>query len=676
MSLSGAMNVGVTGLSSNAEAITVVGNNIANVNTVGFKEGRTIFSDMLSANINAGQVGRGGQIQAVQNIFSQGSFENTSSGNDLAIQGDAMFVVQDANGSQYFTRAGAFDYNKSNILTNPDGLQVMGYGINATNGLSNGVLGAIDKTAFATLLPNPTSKASMVLNLDSTQTLPGSSPTTLSTISGTIDTATAMPAGTVGIPAFKFRDEYGNLLTATVTLTHTAAQNWGWKADIGSAVPATSTVTGTLVFSAATGALVSQTPSTAQTINLSNGSKPLTTSFDFSGLVEGNAAAVLLDPSIGIANGITSSKIRLDGTIDTVAGHLPVLAANAISQNIIDANGASHAMLIEFFGSGNTLSWTMDTVDSAGVRTTNLITGTVTFDGATGLLKSFTQDKNTVTFGALAAQPLIVDFSGLTQTTSAVITTPALAKAAITPTAQDVFNPASPTLTSNFATSTTLYDTQGNAHTAKVYFVKTSANNWDWHAVLPDATGGSPINGTLIFDSNGILTTQTPSATGTGSRVMFGGGVTVPQTITFDFGTDITTQLASSSVVSTMTQDGYATGKLMSTNIDNSGYVTATFSNNQNKRISQVALARFPALGGLEKSGNSLYINTTKSGTPLAGTATDFGIKVLSNSLEQSNVDMANQLVNMIKLQRAYSGNSKTITSADEMMQETLGLKR
>ncbi|MEI6704424.1 MAG: flagellar hook-basal body complex protein, partial [Deltaproteobacteria bacterium] len=416
MSLSGAMNVGVTGLSSNAEAITVVGNNIANVNTVGFKEGRTIFSDMLSANINAGQVGRGGQIQAVQNIFSQGSFENTSSGNDLAIQGDAMFVVQDANGSQYFTRAGAFDYNKSNILTNPDGLQVMGYGINATNGLSNGVLGAIDKTAFATLLPNPTSKASMVLNLDSTQTLPGSNPTTAIAFTGKLNNAIAINTPMAKITGItNLRDEYGNLLAADLTLTSGAtAHSWTWKLDVASAVPATSTLTGTLTFDATTGAIVSQTPVLPQTINLSNGSKALTVTPDFGSMTEVVPASIVAPTST--SNGITSSKIRLDGTIDTVT--FPV-AANALQQDVVDANGAFHTMYIEFTGAGNTLSWTMDTVASPGVRTTNLVTGTVTFDGATGLFKSFTQDKSSVTFGALAAQPLIVDFSGLTQTTTA-----------------------------------------------------------------------------------------------------------------------------------------------------------------------------------------------------------------------------------------------------------------
>jgi len=85
------MFTGVSGLLSNAEGINVIGNNLANVNTVGFKSGRMLFSDMLSSNIgNNSQIGRGSQIQKVDNIFGQGSFESTEITSDLAIQGSSF----------------------------------------------------------------------------------------------------------------------------------------------------------------------------------------------------------------------------------------------------------------------------------------------------------------------------------------------------------------------------------------------------------------------------------------------------------------------------------------------------------------------------------------------------------------------------------------------------------
>ena len=149
MSLTSAMGTGVSGLLANGEAVSVIGNNLANINTIGFKQGRTLFSDMLSSQIDNGQIGRGGQIQAVQNMFGQGSLETTGSATDLAIQGNAMFVVQDPNASagQFFTRAGAFTFDKNQVLTNPDGFQVLGYSI--TGGVTAGTLSTIDLTKVA-----------------------------------------------------------------------------------------------------------------------------------------------------------------------------------------------------------------------------------------------------------------------------------------------------------------------------------------------------------------------------------------------------------------------------------------------------------------------------------------------------------------------------------------------
>lgn len=135
MSVTSAMYTGVSGLINNGDAMNVIGNNISNVNTIGFKYGRTLFSDMLSANIgNNSQVGRGVQIQKVDNVFGQGSFQSTENTTDLALQGDSFFVVADpntatgatvSNANAYFTRAGAFRVDSNTNLVNPDGYKVL-----------------------------------------------------------------------------------------------------------------------------------------------------------------------------------------------------------------------------------------------------------------------------------------------------------------------------------------------------------------------------------------------------------------------------------------------------------------------------------------------------------------------------------------------------------------------
>lgn len=132
MSITGAMYTGVSGLIANAEGLNVIGNNLSNTNTIGFKGGRMLFSDLLSAPVgNNSQVGRGVQIQKVDNIFSQGSLESTSVVTDLAIQGDKFFSFAVPGtttaaaipvASAYYSRAGALRIDSNNMsLINPDG---------------------------------------------------------------------------------------------------------------------------------------------------------------------------------------------------------------------------------------------------------------------------------------------------------------------------------------------------------------------------------------------------------------------------------------------------------------------------------------------------------------------------------------------------------------------------
>ena len=129
MGFSSAMMSGVSGLRSNSEAITVIGNNIANVNTVGFKTARTLFSDVLSEPLadKDSQIGLGVQVADVENLFSQGALINSVNATDLAISGNGFFVVQDstATPTTYYTRAGAFSPDgKGTYLINPDGAKL------------------------------------------------------------------------------------------------------------------------------------------------------------------------------------------------------------------------------------------------------------------------------------------------------------------------------------------------------------------------------------------------------------------------------------------------------------------------------------------------------------------------------------------------------------------------
>jgi len=136
MSITSALYTGVTGLLNNGEAMNVIGNNISNVNTTGFKQGRTLFSDLLSQNAgNNSQIGKGVQLQSVQNLFTQGTSQNSEYVTDLAVQGNSFFALSAPGFSAapaainqdkaFLSRAGAFHVDSNLTMVNADGYQVL-----------------------------------------------------------------------------------------------------------------------------------------------------------------------------------------------------------------------------------------------------------------------------------------------------------------------------------------------------------------------------------------------------------------------------------------------------------------------------------------------------------------------------------------------------------------------
>jgi flagellar hook protein FlgE len=131
MGIQSAMFSGVSGLNTNSQAMSVIGNNLANTNTLGFKGSRSVFSDLLSSNVfgsgGTSQVGRGVGLSIVDSIFSQGTFETTSSDTDVAIEGEGFFVLkEEGNDTTFYSRAGAFRFDDQGYLVNPEGFRVQG----------------------------------------------------------------------------------------------------------------------------------------------------------------------------------------------------------------------------------------------------------------------------------------------------------------------------------------------------------------------------------------------------------------------------------------------------------------------------------------------------------------------------------------------------------------------
>ncbi|MDI6728882.1 MAG: flagellar hook protein FlgE [Thermodesulfovibrionales bacterium] len=126
MGLLSSIYTGISGLVAAGEGISVIGNNVANLNTTGFKSSRMLFSDVYGSELD--KIGKGSRLHAATTQFAQGAVLGTGNPLDFAIEGDGFFIVKDSNiNKEYYTRAGNFSLDKDSIIINPDGLRLQGY---------------------------------------------------------------------------------------------------------------------------------------------------------------------------------------------------------------------------------------------------------------------------------------------------------------------------------------------------------------------------------------------------------------------------------------------------------------------------------------------------------------------------------------------------------------------
>ncbi len=227
MGVSSSLFSGVSGLNANGNAMSVIGNNIANANTIGFKTSRTVFGDLLSSSISGSggtsQVGRGAGLSVVDNIFSQGTFENTETNTDLAVEGAGMFIVSDPatnNSVNSYTRAGAFRFNENGYLVNPEGYNVMGFQLD-TNGNTFGDLTPIWANTTSFTAAGQTGNITLTTNIDSDSVaIPGgfdiNNPATSSHYATSI----------------RVFDSLGSNHLMTTYFTKTANNSWEWASVV------------------------------------------------------------------------------------------------------------------------------------------------------------------------------------------------------------------------------------------------------------------------------------------------------------------------------------------------------------------------------------------------------------------------------------------------------------
>jgi flagellar hook protein FlgE len=223
----------------------------------------------------------------------------------------------------------------------------------------------------------------------------------------------------------------------------------------------------------------------------------------------------------------------------------------------------------------------------------------------------------------------------------------------------------------NHATSLTVYDSLGAAHTQTMYFVKTATNNqWQTRMFVDGTAVGGPQ--AMNFNSSGQLTTP---ATGLITFPAYTPATGAsPITVTTDFSD--ATQYGDTFGVNSVTQDGYTTGRLIGMDIDASGVVQARFTNGRSLALGQIALANFANPQGLQQLGDTNWAETFGSGQALKGQAGNSGFGLIqSGALEASNVDITAQLVNMITAQRNFQANAQMISTADSITQTIINIR-
>jgi len=427
MSLTGALYTGLSGLSVNQTEMNVVGNNIANVNTVAFKSSSAVFSPQFYVTNQAGsapdgnfggsnpsQTGLGAQVAAITQNFTQGTIQPTGNDTDMAINGAGFFVTQDAANGQQFTRAGSFTLNANDQLVTSSGSYVQGYGTTSAGTVIPGTLQNLTIPLGSETIAKATSTASLTGNLAADGTVAGGS--------SVLDTQDLTLAGGAGTPTA------ASTLTSLVTASSGAAAFTSGQVLTftperdGSALPSetftvtpTSTVADLQTFF--NNSLGIDTSVAGAGTNIIAGTAPNSIDLQITGNSGADNALTIPSGSFADAAGNTPLTFTADPTSD------PTGESTTTSMTLYDSLGSPVTVnlttVLQSTSNAGT-SWkfyatSANNEDPANPGGTLVGTGTLNFNTA-GQLTSETGNDLTIHrsgTGAQALMPVTLDFSGV-----------------------------------------------------------------------------------------------------------------------------------------------------------------------------------------------------------------------------------------------------------------------
>ncbi|NIT59713.1 MAG: flagellar hook-basal body complex protein [Aliifodinibius sp.] len=693
---------GVSGLRNHQLSMDVIGNNIANVNTVGFKVGRTSFSETFAQTLrgstqpvsnhggsNPLQVGLGMSVASIDTLFSQGSIQTTGQGTDLAIQGDGFFIVSDGE-KRVFTRAGNFQFNSDGVLVMPNnGMKVQGFLANNEGVIEAGTsISDLKLPIDQKIKARATSSVELGGNLDASRE-------PLGTILQTDQLYAIEQAGDdSSVEGLYARGNTNNIISGLIP---NSTQVTFTVADPGGTTLVEKSFTYVDADTSTTnGAFHSLDDLVSEILNDSDlGPSVGGISLNANGTLE------LITQNTGNTLNVSSSNPLLNDAMGGLSG--------ALDGSTYNSDEFSHTARAD-----DTLTSLRNKNGvSLGLQATDIITMNGSVGGnpvATGTLNIAASD----TYQDLAN--FVETTLGLTNDNSVAIN-PDEGSLKITGdggevyelsnldiTATDSGGTTSRTAFNNIFDATpgnyqeiqeaedveqsatmTVYDSLGNSFDLTLIFRKDvqQPNRWTWAAKAPEPaaiTGGG--SGYVEFNPDGSL--KNFEFDDGSSTVQISSGDGESNSLGIDLnpgelgGFEGLTQFSGANSDTIITsQDGYGMGILEQINIDQRGQISGAFSNGVVKLLGQLVLANFTNPGGLARSEGNLYTPSGNSGDPILSPAGDgFNTTIVSGALEQSNVDLAAEFTKMIVAQRAFQANARTITISDDMLSEVTNLKR
>ena len=707
---------GVSGLQSHQIAMDVESNNIANVNTVGFKYSRANFSDLLAqtqaiatapqgqlGGKNPVQVGLGSTVSSMTRIFSQGSIQNSDKNTDVAIQGDGFFIISPDGGNTYkYTRAGDFKFDAGGNFVDNNGFIAQGW-------LRDSTTGKVDATAPITNInippglttpASPTSEVVLKANLNSGPLVQSFSPS-YAVATGTPNHITnpgqgdavdangrAIASGDVGVlfneigEAFSLQKDQGI-----------------WASFLSSKSVATATV-----------GAADSAANLDITLTLDDGStKQITTSNSAGTLYTQDQNGLRYAAAINAQTSVTGVEANYDTTTNTIT--LTNSNNNASASHNIQVASVGAADNSGISAANDSITAYKYQYDPSG--SSALVDSNKSFTTLADLRYAMEQQANSEGGGATSNIEIIVNEQGKFQVTNpggtandydVNIAITGISGSGVTENDRftrnmEALNATLPAASGgkafsqsfNAAThssSIDIYDSLGSKHTLRMEFRKTAVDvatgsSWAMRLSVPaPATIDTVLpydekDGSVRFNNDGSLATYNPpNLSFTGNN-----GSAPNQQVNLSLGTanafDGMTSFDSRSSTSGISQDGFTGGDLVGIRIDQSGTLVGSFSNGRSFGLAQIAMAKFTNNEGLSTEGGNVYIQTANSGDPIIGTASTAGRGFIqSSALEASNVDLSRALTQLIIVQRGFQANGKTITTSDQLLQTLIGLKQ